>query len=146
MSDRESKQMPPFTERGYLPPGIWEISWVDFWERYGYNSRHANLLSGLTFALRLLIPSGCQEVYIGGSFVTNKEKPNDIDGCFDGMSIDIGLLDPIFNDIDEQQARFGCELRMDFMSAFQGFLQKDRDGEPIGLVVLNLNDLKQTGN
>jgi hypothetical protein len=34
---------------------------------------------------------------------------------------------------------------MNFMSAFQGFLQKDRNGEPIGLVSLNLNDLKQTG-
>jgi hypothetical protein len=138
--------MPPFTEKGYLPPGIWEVSWSDFWERYGYNSRRVNLLSGLMFSLRILMLSGCQEVYIGGSFVTTKEKPNDIDGCFDGMSIDIGLLDPIFNDLDEQQARFGCELRSDWMSAFQGFLQKNRDGEAIGIVALNLNDLTQVGN
>jgi hypothetical protein len=138
--------MPPFTDRGYLPPGIWDVSWVDFWERYGYNSRRANLLSGLMFALKLLDRSGCLTIYIGGSFVTNKERPNDIDGCFDGMGIDISLLDPIFQDIDEQQARFGCELRMDFMSAFQGFLQKDRDGNLVGIVAIDLSSLTQTGN
>jgi hypothetical protein len=136
--------MPPFTENGYLPPGIWAMSWADFWERYGYNSRRANLLSGLMFAIRLLIRSGCQTIYIGGSFVTNKERPNDIDGCFDGMGIDIGMLDPVFQDIDEQQARFGCELRMDFMSAFQGFLQKNRDGEAIGIVEIDLSSFDIT--
>ena len=133
--------MPPFTERGCLPPGIWVMTWSDFWERYGYNSRRVNLLSGLMFALKILIQSGCREVYIGGSFITDKERPNDIDGCFDGMSIDSGLLDPIFNDLDEQHARFGCELRMDWMSAFQGFLQKNRDGEQVGIVVIDLNSL-----
>jgi hypothetical protein len=138
--------MPPFTERGNLPPGIWEMSWTAFWERYGYNSRRANLLSGLMFALKLLDRSGCQTIYIGGSFVTNKERPNDVDGCFDGMGINISLLDPIFQDIDEQQARFGCELRMDFMSAFQGFLQKDRDGNPIGIVAIDLSSVTNIGN
>jgi hypothetical protein len=136
--------MPPFTESGYLPPGIWAMSWADFWERYGYNSRRANLLSGLMFALKLLVRSNCQTIYIGGSFITSKERPNDIDGCFDGMSIDISALDPVFQDIDEQHARFGCELRMDFMSAFQGFLQKNRDGEPIGIVEIDLRSFDIT--
>jgi hypothetical protein len=79
---------------------------------------------------------------IGGSFITNKERPNDIDGCFDGMTIDIGLLDPVFQDLDEQHACFGCELRMDFMSAFQGFLQKNRDGEAIGIVEIDLRSFE----
>ena len=134
--------MPPFTESGYLPPEIWVMSWADFWARYGYNSRRANLLSGLMFALKLLVRANCQTIYIGGSFITNKERPNDIDGCFDGMTIDIGLLDPVFQDLDEQHARFGCELRMDFMSAFQGFLQKNRDGEAIGIVEIDLRSFE----
>ena len=54
---------------------------------------------------------------------------------------DVTMLDPIFNDLEEQYAQFGCELRMDFMSAFQGFLQKDRDGETIGIVVIDLSSL-----
>ena len=136
--------MSPFTESGYLPPGIWAMSWADFWERYGYNSRRVNLLSGLMFALKLLVRSNCQTIYIGGSFITNKERPNDIDGCFDGMGIDISALDSVFQDIDEQHARFGCELRMDFMSAFQGFLQKNRDGEAIGIVEIDLRNFDIT--
>jgi hypothetical protein len=136
--------MPPFTESGYLPPGIWIVSWADFWEQYGYNSRRVNLLSGLMFALKLLVRSNCQTIYIGGSFITSKERPNDIDGCFDGMGIDSSVLDPVFQDLDEQHARFGCELRMDFMSAFQGFLQKNRDGEPIGIVEIDLRSFDIT--
>ena len=43
--------------------------------------------------------------------------------------------------LNSQHARFGCELRMDWMSAFQGFLQKNRDGEQVGIVVIDLNSL-----
>jgi hypothetical protein len=98
----------------------------------------------LMFALKLLVQSGCQNIYIGGSFITSKERPNDIDGCFDGMGIDSSALDPVFQDLDEQHARFGCELRMDFMSAFQGFLQKNRNGEPIGIVEIDLRSFDIT--
>jgi hypothetical protein len=71
-------------------------------------------------------------------------RPNDIDGCFDGMGIDSSALDPVFQDLDEQHARFGCELRMDFMSAFQGFLQKNRNGEAIGIVEIDLRSFDIT--
>jgi hypothetical protein len=144
MFDGELTECPHLQRAATLPPGIWAMSWADFWTRYGYNSRRANLLSGLMFALKLLVRSNCQTIYIGGSFITNKERPNDIDGCFDGMGIDNSALDPIFQDIDEQHARFGCELRMDFMSAFQGFLQKNRDGEAIGIVEIDLKSFDIT--
>jgi hypothetical protein len=137
--------MPSFTEQGYLPPGIWPMSWQEFCNQYGYNARRINLLSGLMSALKLLIPLGCHTVHIGGSFITNKDKPNDIDGCFDGTLLDINLLDPIFEEPDEQKARFGCELRVDFMSLFQGFLQKNSDGQPIGIIALDLNTLTYPG-
>jgi hypothetical protein len=131
--------MPPFTDRGNLPPGIWPMSWSELWAVYGYNNRRANLLSGLRLLLIWLDRAGCDSIYLGGSFITDRERPNDIDGCFDGMTIDLSLLDPVFQDIDEQKIRFGCELRIDFMSQLQGFLQKDRDGNPIGIVALQFN-------
>jgi hypothetical protein len=107
----------------------------------GYNTRRINLLSGLMSALKLLTPLGCDTVHIGGSFITNKEKPNDIDGCFDGMSINLALIDPIFTEPDEQKARFGCELRIDSMSQFQGFLQKNSNGQSIGIIALNITSV-----
>jgi hypothetical protein len=137
--------MPPFTEQGYLPPGIWPMTWQEFCDRYGYNTRRINLLSGLLSALRLLIPLGCHTVYIGGSFVTSKEKPNDVDGCFDAMNINNSLIDPIFKDLDAQKARFGCELRMDFMSGFQGYLQSGRGSQPLGIIEIDLNSLTLIG-
>jgi hypothetical protein len=36
-------------------------------------------------------------------------------------------------------------LRMDFMSAFQSFLQKNRDGEPIGIIEIDLRTFNQIG-
>jgi hypothetical protein len=64
-----------YRERIPLPPGIWAMSWVDFWERYAYKSRRANILSGLMLVIKLLVRSGCQTIYIGGSFITSKERP-----------------------------------------------------------------------
>jgi hypothetical protein len=78
MFDGELTECPHLQRAATLPPGIWAMSWAEFWERYGYNSRRANLLSGLMFALKLLVRCNCQTIYIGGSFITNKERPNDI--------------------------------------------------------------------
>jgi hypothetical protein len=129
-----------FTEQGYLKSGIHLMSLRCFHDNFGTNPHRINLLYGFKSLLVMLMAIGCKEIYIGGSFVTNKEYPNDIDGCFDGMGI--WSLDPIFVDrLDEQRVRFGCELRVDYMSAFQGFLQRNRDGESIGIIAIDLTDL-----
>jgi hypothetical protein len=131
-----------FTKQGYPQPGIHLMSLPCFYEMFGTNPHRINLLFGFNLLLALLIRAGCQEIYIGGSFITNIEDPNDIDGCFDGMCVDISTLDPIFSDrLDEQKSRFGCELRVDYMSAFQGFLRTDRDGQSVGIIVISLTDL-----
>ena len=132
--------LPPFNEMGNLPPGIYEVTWTEFIARFGFNSYRQNIISGLQVALILLAQANCQRVYLGGSFVSNKEYPNDFDGCYDDMSINDELLDPIFDeDIMAQQNRFGGELRAD--PIFQGFLQTDRDGNPRGIVALDPREL-----
>jgi hypothetical protein len=132
--------LPPFNEMGNLPAGIYEITWAEFVDRFGFNSHRQNLISGLQAALVLLAQANCQRVYLGGSFVSNKEYPHDFDGCYDDMSIDDELLDPIFDeDLMAQSDRFGGELRAD--PVFQGFLQTDRDGLPRGIVALDPREL-----
>ncbi|NJM75750.1 MAG: hypothetical protein HC852_08190 [Acaryochloridaceae cyanobacterium RU_4_10] len=130
--------IPPFDGRGYLPPGIYESNEAEFNRRFGFTPHRQRLLSGLQFALAELKQSGCDRVYIGGSFVTNKECPNDIDGCFEGVSIDENLLDPIFfdSDLDAQKAQYGVELV--FGSNRAGFFQQDRSGNSKGIVAINL--------
>jgi hypothetical protein len=129
--------MPEFTDRGYLPPGKWPMTWPDFNASYGFNNRRTSLLSGLRLLLLLLADCGCQVVYIGGSFVTDRSIPAGIDGCFDAMWIDFQRLDPIFRDLEQQYRRFDCGFRLDYMSHMLGFLQTSHDGEPVGVVELS---------
>jgi hypothetical protein len=72
--------IPAFNEFGYLPPGIYETSWLEFMKRFAINPQRRRLATGLAAALRKLGIAGCRRVLIGGSFVTSKEHPNDFDG------------------------------------------------------------------
>jgi hypothetical protein len=133
-----TEPIPPFDERGYLPPGLYESDETTFNRQFGFNRYRQKLLSGLHLALISLKQAGCDRVYIGGSFVTDKEEPGDVDGCFEGTFIDENLIDPIFlnSDLDAQKARFGVELV--FGSHRAGFYQTDRFGNSKGIVVINL--------
>lgn len=133
-----NEPIPPFDERGYLPPGIYETDEAEFERRFGFNNYRQQLLVGLKAALISLKQAGCDRVYIGGSFITNKAEPGDIDGCFEGIYIDESVIDPIFidSDLDAQKARFGVKLV--FGSNRAGFFQTDRYGNSKGIVVVNL--------
>ena len=74
----------------------------------------------------------------GGSFITDKAEPGDVDGCFEGLYIDESIIDPIFidSDLDAQKARYGVEFV--FGSNRAGFFQTDRYGNSKGIVVINL--------
>lgn len=127
--------LPLFNSQGNLPPGIYEVSWTDFQTRFGTNSHRQKILAGLSLALRELALSGCSTVHIGGSFVTDKEQPNDFDGCFDPMTVDLNTLDAVFDDSSAQQAKFGGDLKPN--PNFVGFFQTDRDGTPRGIIELD---------
>ncbi len=88
--------IPPFNELGYLPPGVYEISWSELMERFVTNSHRQRLATGLAAALRKLGIAGCRRVVIGGSFVTNKEYPNDFDGWYESFGLDLNVLDRLF--------------------------------------------------
>ena len=74
--------IPEFLPSGNLPPGIHDVSWQDFCERFGHTAHRKSLLDGLASALKDLSVAGCKVVYIDGSFVTNKEVPGDYDLCW----------------------------------------------------------------
>ncbi len=141
-----NESIPPFDERGYLPPGIYETDEAEFNRRFGFNSYRQQLLIGLKAALVLLKQAGCERVYIGGSFITDKAEPGDIDGCFEGLFINESKIlvprgfanDPIFinSDLDAQKSKYGVELV--FGSNRAGFFQTDRHGNSKGIVVINL--------
>jgi hypothetical protein len=125
--------IPEFNDLGYLPPGVYETNWQEFMQRFAINSHRQRLATGLAAALRKLGIAGCRRVIIGGSFVTNKEKPNDFDGWYDDFHLDPDTLDPLFVDnMDDQQLVFGG--RLFDLPNYEGFFQTDRAGRPKGVI------------
>jgi len=70
-------------EDGDLPEGAHELSFEEFRARFAYNARRRALLAGFEWALGVLKRAGVRRVTVGGSFVTNREVPGDIDACWD---------------------------------------------------------------
>ncbi len=140
---------------GNLPPGIHEATWSDILLRYGSTPHRLRLLAGLQAALASLRQAGCMRAYLDGSFVTDKNEPNDFDACWEMVGVDFDLLDqeiPVLLDWsrkrEAQKATFGGELFIAESAAdpwgtpYLEFFQRDRDsGQPKGIVALNLGDL-----
>jgi hypothetical protein len=133
--------IPPFDdELGYLPPGVYETTWMEFSQRFGTNRHRLRLLTGIAAACRKLGIAGCRRVVIGGSFVTTKELPNDFDAYYDDFGLDGEILDPLFvEEIDRQSEIFGGELQSTF--GYDSFLRRDRAGNPRGVVALDPTEL-----
>ncbi len=82
--------IPPFDERGNLPPGIHKADWTELEAAFGGSPRRVALLAGLREALASLRRAGCRTAYIDGSFVTAKEEPGDFDACWDAVGKALG--------------------------------------------------------
>lgn len=127
-------------------------TWSEIETRFGGNDRRDTLLAGLRRALESLARAGCRAAYIDGSFVTAKEEPRDFDACWDAVGVDADLLDPVLLDFSErrraQRERFGGELFPAELAAepagtrFLDYFQMDRDGEPKGIVRIDLEELR----
>ncbi|MBS1988979.1 MAG: hypothetical protein JSS83_00605 [Cyanobacteria bacterium SZAS LIN-3] len=72
-----------FAEDGKLMPGIYRMSFQDFKAQFGIGERRERLLGNFEQALRALKVAGVEEVHVGGSFVTKKVAPHDIDFLWD---------------------------------------------------------------
>lgn len=73
---------------GYLNPGIYQITWNDFVTAFGINQKRLELVCGLSSIAEILSRCGCRHLFVGGSLITGKSKPNDFDGCYsvDGLN------------------------------------------------------------
>lgn len=107
-------QLPAFDPEGLLPPGDHELSLQELRSSLlvvGPGASHprwdrrwrAHLVENLARVVRQLELVGIREVFIDGSFVEDKDHPNDIDGYFEcdlrllasgQLQQDLNLLDP----------------------------------------------------
>ncbi len=144
---------------GYLPAGVHPAIWREFESRYDVTPRRHTLLQGLQAALGELRMAGCLQVYVGGSFLTSKPDPNDIDCCFDyAHDLDwprLAAADLLStgDDCAAQRARYGCEFHFANMAitmfgpiqatiTFLEFYQRNADGESVGILALDLRSLQ----
>ena len=134
--------------RGLLPPGVHQALWEEIEQRFGFTAHRKRLLRGLRGAMTALKVAGCQRAWIDGSFVTDKEVPNDFDACWDVKGVDVALLDPVILDVNPprfaQRVKYGGDILPNVNVGGMGplfveFFQVDRDtGDPKGILELDL--------
>ena len=151
--------IPAFSNLGTLPHGEHPITWTELLEQFGTNTHRAMLLGGLRAALESLHQAGCVRVWIDGSFCTSKEQPGDIDVAYDDANLDwakLKTLEPTLLDFSNaraaQKRKFKCEFFAVSWAAepdgtsFLDFFQRDRNGQPKGILVLELENLESGGS
>lgn len=145
--------IPPFDERGNLPPGIHKASWSEVEVRFGTTPWRRSLLLGLRDAVDHLKDAGVRIVYLDGSFVTSKVAPVDFDACWAPQGVDVDALDPIFLDFssgrERQKKRFRGEILPADVAAdssglpYLEYFQRERNGRgPKGIVSINPGRLR----
>ncbi len=124
-----------------LPPGIHDASMPDVYDRFVYNDRRKRLYEGLERGLDNLFASGCIQVYLDGSYVTEKPLPGDYDLCWDSTNVDPDKLDPVFLQHKSlHKAKYLGEYFPSWISdstgqTFVDFFQKEKDtGTPKGII------------
>ena len=146
--------LPPFDEEGMLPPGVHGADLGELEEKMGWTNKRKALIEGLRRALELMRDCGVARVYLDGSSVTDKDRPNDVDGCYD-LSEDItredlSRLAPIFPPSPANRSKAKELFGVDFFPAaatelgsgqpFLRFFQKDREGRERGVVMIELQE------
>jgi hypothetical protein len=133
---------------GALPPGIHLATWDELLAVFGTTTHRNELLAGLREALDDLRAAGCRFAYLDGSFVTNKEVPNDYDLCWDmgGVKLHAVLLDVDFPRAT-QKARYRGDILPNVVETGSGapfvdFFQNNKiTGGKKGIVAINLEEL-----
>jgi len=127
-----------------LAPGIHDATMKEIEARYATNPQRNLIFKGLVAVIAGLRAAGCKDIYLDGSFVTEKEHPGDFDGCWDPTGVDDKKLDPILLDFTNKRANQKAKYRGEFFLSsgwaalghtFLSYFQKDKDtGKPKGII------------
>lgn len=140
-----------FETNGNLRAGIHIMTIDEFEKEFGYNAHRKKLITGLKIGLNELKDCGCKHLYIDGSFVTTKENPTDFDSCWDPTGVDLIKLKttyPTIIDFTDHRKNqkikyygefFPSTIKANPYDIYINFFQKDKNGNPKGIVLINLN-------
>jgi hypothetical protein len=138
---------------GALPPGNHRATLEQIRKRLGFTPRRRWLLKGLRHAVEAFWAAGIKEIYIDGSFCTEKSDPGDVDGYWVEPDEDVyDRIDPYWIDLElvlvphlrKRKWRMWADYGVEFfihpvMQAtpelgFPEFFRQDRDGRPRGII------------
>lgn len=133
-----------------LPPGIHPATLDEVADTFGTNPWRRELFAGLVDVAGQLRAAGCLTIYLDGSFVTNKPRPSDFDGCWDPRGVDEAKVPLVLRDFSSgraaQKAAFKGELFpsslmcRDVGQSFVDFFQMDRfTGKSKGIISISLS-------
>ena len=72
--------IPELNEHGYLPAGVYQATLDEVVARFGRgNEQREAQAQSLEWLAPLCIRAGITRILINGSFVTNRDQPNDVD-------------------------------------------------------------------
>ena len=145
--------LPEFNVRGTLDKGVHTCKSEEFFERfcYGKDTIRSNYKEVLEQLFALAVNRNAGSVIIGGSFVTSKQEPNDLDCIMTVPNDECCTLQT-----NELLVMDGCELditiinesKKDTIYAFLNMFSKDRYLLDVGMVevVLDKDKDKSTWN
>ena len=138
--------IPSFDANGNLPPGIHHAVLEEIEKRFAYTTCRRSLFEGLRTLVEELRKANCTCLYLNGSFITNKESPNDYDACWEiediNQRIDPLLLNP-FQQLAEIKAKYKGDVFPRIPELLRGIdhleiFQRDIDTNPKGIIAINL--------
>ena len=131
-----------------LPPGEHDARFSAVEVRFATNPHRKALYDGFVRGCNSLRTAGCSAVYLDGSFVMEKDFPDDFDACWDPTGVDPAKLDPALLDFSakriQQRNKYGGEffpssLQADASNTFVDFFQIDQyTGKKKGIIRIRL--------
>lgn len=88
-----------------LPPGIHDTNFEEIAAAFATTPHRQWLFDGFIRATDALATAGCTIAYLDGSFVTGKPHPDDYDGCWDHVGVDLALLDPVLKSFEPKRLK-----------------------------------------
>ena len=135
-----------------LPPGAHNATIEEVEKCFATSDIRKRIFSGFKNGVNALRKAGCRQIFLDGSFVTEKPIPGDFDACWDPVGVDVKKLESVFLDFSDSRKKqkdcfhgefFQANWTADGSNVFLDFFQTDRQtGKAKGIICILLSKNK----
>ncbi|WP_407267718.1 DUF6932 family protein [Radiobacillus sp. PE A8.2] len=134
------KNIPDFTNRDYLPKGVHITTGDEFINHFCNSDYRRQFIKSISDILDYAVQRGSEYVFFGGSFISNNNKPNDID-CLIVFSKDKHIpsrTDRLMIEGVKLDIMFASLENKNIVNSYVRLLTNSRVDEEIGIVQIDL--------